>query len=167
MSGESTAWIRGHLQIKQDVLAQFVAHAEAEYPSEACGFFLGPLEDAPLLDRFEVALNEADRYHALDPETFPRSSNTYFKLNELKAQRRFESAQTEGLALKVIVHSHCDAGAYFSEEDAATFSQNGALMWPCAFIVTSVMKGTAQDTQLWVFDPATAGFVPSPLTILP
>ncbi|MBW2162131.1 MAG: Mov34/MPN/PAD-1 family protein [Deltaproteobacteria bacterium] len=102
---------------------------------------------------------------SLDPVTFPRTSNTYFKINELRAARTFEQGQNEGRPVKVIYHSHCDAGAYFSDEDAATFANEGQLMWPCAYIVVSVVKGELAERRLWVHEPGTNGFRESTLTI--
>ena len=103
-------------------------------------------------------MNEADKYHALDPEHFPRTSRTYFKINELRAARAFEAGEKGGRPIKVIYHSHCDAGAYFSAEDAATFARDGALQWPCAFVVISVVAGEVVDRKLWVHLPGTDDF---------
>jgi hypothetical protein len=38
-------------------------------------------------------------------------------------------------------------------------------MWPCAFIVTSVMEGRIADTKLWVHVPGTNDFRESTLTV--
>ncbi len=165
MSGETKPWIAGDLTIDAAVMADIEAHAVQEYPSEACGFAIGPA-DAPLhLDESVREENEADKYHKLDPETFPRTSEMYFKLNEFRASRRFEKGEKEGRPVKVIYHSHCDAGAYFSEEDAYTFASENQLMWPCAFIVVSVMKGEVKERKLWVHTPGTNDFHEAPLTV--
>jgi proteasome lid subunit RPN8/RPN11 len=97
--------------------------------------------------------------------TFPRTSREYFKINELRAARAFESAEKAGEPIKVIYHSHCDAGAYFSAEDAATFASDNVLMWPCAFIVVSVQGGKVAETKLWVHKPGTNDFRESTLHI--
>jgi len=164
------AWIASDLTIATAVMDAIEAHALETYPSECCGFVFGP-EDAPAhLDEAKREENEADKYHRLDPETFPRTSATYFKINELRATRTLDAAAREGRPLKVIYHSHCDAGAYFSEEDAATFAHEGQLMWPCAFIVVSVRKddeGTPAivERKLWLHVPGTGGFREGGLTI--
>ena len=157
MTGEHP-WIAGDLKIRADVLAALEAEALLRYPSEACGFVLGPAGDPALLDEAVLEENEADKYHRLDPETFPRTSETYFKLNELRAARRFQEGEASGRPVKVIFHSHCDAGAYFSEEDAYTFASDGQLMWPAAFIVVSVVGGAVADRKLWIHEPGTNGF---------
>src|SRR5690606_16232164 len=165
MSGALPPWTRGGLRIPRDVLAEIEAHARECYPSEACGFVAGPSDDVALVDEAIRETNEADKYHALDPERFPRTSRTYFKINELRAARAFESGERAGRPIKVIYHSHCDAGAYFSDEDAATFASGQQLMWPCAFLVVSVVEGEVRDRKLWVHEPGTDGFVEAALEV--
>ncbi len=157
MSGD-TPWIRGGLRIARAVLDDIERHAAQDYPSECCGFIFGPAQDWALLDAAQREENEADKYHRLDPKRFPRTSEMYFKINELRAARTFEDAARAERPVKVIYHSHCDAGAYFSEEDAATFASDHQLMWPCAFLVVSVMKGNVVDRKLWVHTPGTNEF---------
>jgi [CysO sulfur-carrier protein]-S-L-cysteine hydrolase len=164
MSGDA-AWIGGDLAIEREVLDEIHAHALQGYPSESCGFVAGPSSEPALLDRSIRQENEADKYHALDPVTFPRTSKTYFKINEMRAARAFEQGEREGRPIKVIYHSHCDAGAYFSKEDAATFAVDDTLMWPCAFIVVSVQQGRLADTKLWVHVPGTNDFRESTLSV--
>jgi proteasome lid subunit RPN8/RPN11 len=165
MSGESSPWISGDLEIEKFVMDTIERDALECYPSECCGFVFGPADQPALLDAVQREENEADKYHELDPVTFPRTSNTYFKINELRAARTFEQGHDAGRPVKVIYHSHCDAGAYFSDEDAATFANDGQLMWPCAYIVVSVMNGEVAERRLWVHEPGTNGFRESTLTI--
>lgn len=165
MNGEPLPWISGDLEIDKSVMDEIEEHAIECYPSESCGFVFGPADRPAVLDALQREANEADKYHALDPVTFPRTSNTYFKINELRAARTFEQGQEKGRPVKVIYHSHCDAGAYFSDEDAATFANGGQLMWPCAYIVVSVMDGKVAERRLWVHEPGTNGFRESTLTI--
>ncbi|MGB5811362.1 MAG: Mov34/MPN/PAD-1 family protein [Polyangiales bacterium] len=165
MSGEAKPWIAGDLEIEKSVMAAIEAHALECYPSESCGFVFGPADQPSLLDEMRQEENEADKYHALDPETFPRTSKMYFKINELRAGRTFDAGDADGRPVKVIYHSHCDAGAYFSEEDAATFARDGQLMWPCAYIVVSVMDGAVAERRLWVHVPGTDRFSESTLTV--
>ncbi len=166
MSGELPIWTRGELRIRAAVLEAIEAHAREGYPSESCGFVMGPASDPALLDESARETNEADKYHALDPERFPRTSRTYFKINELRAARAFDAAEKAARPIKVIYHSHCDAGAYFSAEDAATFASQGQLMWPCAFLVVSVIDGEVRDRKLWVHRPGEDAFDESSLEVV-
>lgn len=172
MTGEANSergvprpWIAGDLVIDHAVLEQIHAHARECYPSESCGFLSGPASEPTRIDAAAREDNEADKYHRLDPETFPRTSRTYFKINELRAARAFERGEKEARPIKAIYHSHCDAGAYFSPEDSATFASAGELMWPCAFVVVSVTAAGVADTKLWVHVPGTDGFRESTLTV--
>lgn len=165
MSGDDRPWIRGDLVIPRAVLEEIEAHARECYPSESCGFVRGPRDDWALLDEALPEKNEADKYHALDPERFPRTSKTYFKINELRAARAFDAGDVEGRPIKVIYHSHCDAGDYFSSEDAATFASQGDLMWPCAFLVVSVVDGEVVGHRLWAHVPGTSAFREARLTV--
>jgi len=162
MSGE-LPWIAGDLTITREVLAELEAHALETYPNECCGFVSGPAAEPALLDQSQRETNEADKYHKLDPVTFPRTARTYFKINELRAAKAFSAGEQAGRPIKVIYHSHCDAGAYFSQEDAATFASDNLLMWPCAFIVVSVQDGKIAETKLWVHVPGSNDFRESTL----
>jgi len=162
---DEPVWIRGELVIERGVLDDIHAHARECYPSESCGFVAGPASEPALLSVSTRQENDADKYHKLDPVTFPRTSRTYFKINEMRAARAFDSGKAAGQPIKVIYHSHCDAGAYFSAEDSATFAVDGQLMWPCAYVVVSVMNGEVQDTKLWVHVPGTNDFRESTLRI--
>jgi proteasome lid subunit RPN8/RPN11 len=164
MSGERP-WIAGDLVISRELMSELEAHALSTYPSECCGFVSGPASEPALLDASQREDNEADKYHRLDPETFPRTSRTYFKINELRAAKAFDAGDKSGRPIKVIYHSHCDAGAYFSQEDAATFASDAQLMWPCAFIVVSVQQGQIAERKLWVHVPGTNDFRESSLTV--
>ncbi|MEO0324873.1 MAG: Mov34/MPN/PAD-1 family protein [Myxococcota bacterium] len=162
-------WIGGDLAFTEQVLATLEAHALEAYPSEACGFIFGPAAQPPHCDIVQREENEADRYHALDPETFPRTSREYFLINALRATRAFDRGAAEGRPLKVIYHSHCEAGAYFSDEDAATFSQRQLLTWPCAFLVLSVRDAgegpRVVERRVWVHEPGTDRFVEAPFRL--
>ncbi|MEM6962528.1 MAG: Mov34/MPN/PAD-1 family protein [Myxococcota bacterium] len=142
-------WICGDLEIASAVLLDIEAHAEEQYPSEACGLIFGPKDNPPRLDSFSREINQADALHAKYPEQFPRTSKEYFVMDTQRASSAEREGNKNGRPLKVIYHSHCDAGAYFSEEDAATFSWGGALTYPCSFLVVSVIQGSAVDRKLW------------------
>jgi len=154
----STPWVAGPIHLRHHVLEAMRAHAKEAYPSECCGFASGPADEPLFVDASTREVNEADKYHRLDPESFPRTSREYFKINELRAAKAFQRAASEGQPIKIIYHSHVDAGDYFSAEDAATFANEGALMWPCAFVVVSVMHGEPVSERCWVHVPGTDSF---------
>lgn len=161
-----TPWIAGPIDIREDVIDAIRRHAEECYPSECCGLAMGPADDPLLVDASVRVVNEADKYHRLDPIQFPRTSREYFKMNELLAARAFERGAAEGRPVKLVYHSHCDAGDHFSDEDAATFSVDGRLTWPSAFLVVSVRNGRSVSERLWVHVPGTNRFEESRLRIV-
>jgi [CysO sulfur-carrier protein]-S-L-cysteine hydrolase len=164
MSGD-TPWITGDLEIDGKVLSELHAHALECFPSECCGFVSGPADQPRWLDASERQINQADKLHENNPERFPRTSTTYFAMDALRAERAIEQGQKNGRPIKVVYHSHCNAGAYFSDEDKATFAMANTLTWPCAFIVVSVMAGKVADTKLWVHIPNSNDFRESQLTV--
>lgn len=167
MPDHAPPWVAGNLWLPPSLMAEVEAHAVEAYPNECCGFLCGPAARSLELASAIRGVNEADRYHRLDPVRFPRTARTYFKINELWAARTFEAQAARREPVKVIYHSHTDAGAYFSEEDAATFASAGQLMWPCAFLVVSVHQGEVRDRKLWVHVPGTNDFRESPLAVGP
>lgn len=162
----SEPWIRAPLRLRRAALDAMAAHARRDYPSEACGFVLGPRADPDLLDEVRPEPNEADKYHARDPETFPRTSREYFKINGLRAQKALDASAASERPIKVVYHSHCDAGDHFSAEDAATFAAEGDLLWPVAFVVLSVVGGEVRSQRLWVHRPGTNEFEERTLTVV-
>ncbi len=122
------------------------AHVERDWPNEACGFVLrhadGSLEAV-------ASRNLQDRYHGIDPQGYPRTSRTAFKVDDRLLHRRLE----QGAELALIYHSHCEAGAYFSAEDARAAAPDGEPMFPNAsHVVVSVLGGVATAAALFFFD---------------
>lgn len=132
----------------------------ARYPNEACGLLL---RDGEGTLTAMACPNLQDRYHALDPAEYPRTSRTAYKLNE----RLIAKAEDAGQRLVGIWHSHCDAGAYFSGEDVRCAAPNGQALYPgVAYLVVSVMGGAVRATEMYHFDADTGGFVAEPRTVI-
>ncbi|MFO0744074.1 MAG: Mov34/MPN/PAD-1 family protein [Myxococcota bacterium] len=88
------------------------AHARAAYPKECCALLLRD-DRAGVAAELVLAENLADKYHALDPATYPRTAERAYVLDP----RLIANAERDGKTLVAIVHSHCNVGAYFSDED--------------------------------------------------
>jgi proteasome lid subunit RPN8/RPN11 len=123
--------------------------------------------------------NVANKLHALDPERYFRTGRTYFEFNGVKFERAIKSSQAEGRPVKVLYHSHLDAGAYFSPTDAAAMSQGkmpeveggpiemgAGPPWPLAFLVTSVRGGAIAEHGLFVWDAGEKSFVRSTFSVV-
>jgi proteasome lid subunit RPN8/RPN11 len=101
--------------IPLQVLQTIYAHARETYPEECCGFLIGP-RDTAVVDAARPCVNEQNRYHALDPERFPRTAREAYYLGGKDLRFLVESISSLR-PVKIIYHSHPDVGAYFSAED--------------------------------------------------
>ena len=178
---DDAPWIRGALAIQRAVLEAVEEDARAAYAKdeEACGYLRGPIADAALCDEHVRMVNTANKLHALDPERYFRTARTFFSFNEKRFDDAVAASRHEGRPVKVLYHSHLDAGAYFSPTDAAVMSMGEppehegapATMgpgpaWPLAFLVTSVRQGVVEEHKLFVWDPAARAFVASSFTVV-
>ena len=168
MDAERHPWVRGNVTVPRHVIETLTAEAVAAYArdEEACGYLTGPTADALACDQAHVLPNLANKYHALDPEGYPRTGRTYFLIDSRKFQRAIEEGEPGGRPVKVLWHSHLDVGAYFSETDAAAANMGGdAPANDLAYLVTSVRAGEVDEHRLFVWDEATRAYVESPLTV--
>lgn len=150
----------GLLEIPPSYLEKMKAQAERDYPNETCGILVGPKAAPNQIAGFFPCRNVQDEYHALDPVSFPRTAQTAYFMdpeNLLSLQR--ESRQ-KGEEVRVIYHSHNDAGAYFSEEDERIALSGGKPVYPgVAYVVISVMKGKTGEIRLFQWDANQRSFV--------
>jgi proteasome lid subunit RPN8/RPN11 len=146
------------VEIEAATVDQIAAHGERDYPIEACGLVFGQSDD-PRLSRVVPMKNVQDKYHRLDPEAFPRDGRDAFRLDELERLRVLDDSRAKGLVERILYHSHCDAGAYFSPEDRAMAVQQGVEMMPgVVHVVVSIRRGRRADMAAFRFDPARGVF---------
>jgi proteasome lid subunit RPN8/RPN11 len=161
-------WAAGDLVIGRGVLAQVDEEARAAYgrDEESCGFLIGPAAEPRLIDGIVPMVNRANLLHRVDPETYPRTGRTYFDIDSMKFESALARQVAEERPVKVLYHSHLDAGAYFSATDAevAKMGQNEP-PWDLAYLVTSVLGGRVDDRRLFVWNPRTMVFDESPLEV--
>ena len=143
-------------------LAAIRRHAEADYPAECCGVLL--VRDAAPAERLLLACrNLQDELHGKDPERHPRTSRTaYFIAHQdlLEIGRR----ESQGYDVRVIYHSHIEAGAYFSETDRRNALMGGDPTYPDAtYVVASVLSGRVEDMRAHRWQPAAHDFGEVPL----
>jgi proteasome lid subunit RPN8/RPN11 len=74
--------------------------------------------------------NLADRYHALDPVEYPRTSRDAFMVNEVKLSKLVREAENSGEKWLALYHSHIDCGAYFSAEDKRFAAPDNVPVFP-------------------------------------
>jgi proteasome lid subunit RPN8/RPN11 len=139
-------------------------HAQADYPSEACGVLL-IRSGAPEERRLFPCRNIQDELHARDPVRFSRTARTAYYIAHadlLEIGRR----EGEGFEVRVIYHSHVDAGAYFSETDRRNALVDGSPTYPQAtYVVVAVADGRVAETRAHRFSPEGQDFVEIPLVV--
>lgn len=161
-------WVKGGLRVTRAVIERVDEEATLAFArdEESCGLLLGPEDDPLFVDEIAPMENRANKLHALDPETYPRTGRMYFDLDPLRFERAVRAGESNGRPVKVLYHSHLDVGAYFSETDAAAATMGGdAPAYDLAYLVTSVRGGVVDDRKLFVWDDARRSFVESTLTI--
>jgi proteasome lid subunit RPN8/RPN11 len=107
--------------------------------------------------------NIQDELHARDPARHPRPARTaYYIAHEdlLEISRR----QVDGCEVRVIYHSHIDAGAYFSDTDRRQAMVDGQPTYPgTTYVVVSVTDGHAADVRAFRWAADRSDFVEVPL----
>lgn len=156
-------WLRGDLVIDRAVLDDVDAHAIAAYPDESCGLLSGPASEPARIDAGARYENLANRYHAADPTTYPRTAREAYIIHGMKLQRALSEGDASGRPVKVLYHSHCDVGSYFSAEDKLVAAPDGVPVLPLAYLVTSVRGTLVDDHKLFVFDDG--AWVERPFTV--
>lgn len=137
-----------------DALAPLYRHLEACYPNEGCGVILQGT------DGFRVAAleNVYDRYHALDPDQFPRTARTAYLIEPAAWLNLSLEAERAGERIAFIVHSHCDVGAYFSHHDTEVAAPGGTPLHPgVAYLVVAVNTGVVDKARAFFW--LNGGFV--------
>jgi [CysO sulfur-carrier protein]-S-L-cysteine hydrolase len=161
-------WAAGNLIILRGVLDRVSEEARLAYgrDEESCGFLVGPAAEGLRVDGIVPMTNRANALHRLDPESYPRTGRTYFDIDSMKFEREIARGAQNARPVKVLYHSHLDVGAYFSATDAEVAKMGqGEPPWDLAYLVTSVRAGEVDDRKLFVWDPATQGFVESPFEV--
>lgn len=162
-------WIRGKLRVPRSVIERVDEEARAAFArdEESCGLLLGPSEDPLLADEVVPMVNRANKLHALDPETYPRTGRMYFDIDPLKFERAVRAGETNGRPVKVLYHSHLDVGAYFSPTDATAATMGGEEpTYDLAYLVTSVRAGVVDERKLFVWESQSRSFVETTLDIV-
>jgi proteasome lid subunit RPN8/RPN11 len=132
-----------------EVVARIVALCEEDPAREACGFVVrrgGALH-------VERIPNVADRYHAVDPERFPRTSRDSYLMDPKEQLRVHRELDAHGGEIAVVWHSHVETGAYFSAKDHADAVVDGAPAVPGAeYLVLGVRGGRVAELKRFRWD---------------
>jgi proteasome lid subunit RPN8/RPN11 len=141
-----------------EILARLVALCEADPEREVCGFLLrraGALHVLPVR-------NVADRYHAVDPARFPRTSRDAYLMDPKEQLRVHRELEERGGEIAAVWHSHVEVGAYFSAKDRADAVIEGQPAVPGAeYLVLGVRGGRVTELKRFRWDGG--DFVEAPL----
>lgn len=141
------------VSIPQEYLRQIQLQAEKDYPKETCGILIGPKNELEKVTGIYPCRNIQDEYHKQDPASFPRTSQTAYFIDPDDLFRIQRTAREKSCEIRVIYHSHVNAGAYFSEEDQRMALSDGKPTYPGVFyLVTSVHEGKVKESVLFHWD---------------
>ena len=153
------------IEINKTVLDEIYEQAKKEYPSECCGWIIKNSDNSMT---YFAAENLQDKYHKLDPDSYPRTSHDAFLMDSLKLTRAIEEAEANKGSLYSIVHSHIDCGAYFSDEDKKQMATPDGIeqVFPafCYFVV-SIDNGENGDNAGYIFNNDNKEFIEAEIVI--
>ena len=132
-----------------EIVARLVALCEADPGREVCGFLVrrgGELQVVPVT-------NVADRYHAADPQAFPRTSRDSYLMDAREQLRVHKELDAWGGEIVAVWHSHVECGAYFSEKDRADAVVDGVQAVPGAeYLVLAVHGGRVTEVKRFRYE---------------
>lgn len=148
--------------LSPQVLQAIYAHARETYPEECCGFLIGP-RDAATIDEVRPCVNEQNRYHARDPERYPRTAREAYYLGGKDLRFLLESVSS-ARPVKIIYHSHPDVGAYFSAEDTRAAlgrepDDTAEPLYPVDHIVIDAQADHIAGAKMFRWEPTQHTFI--------
>jgi len=121
------------INLTDEIIKEFLKHAEEDYPHECCGFILGNFGN-----------NEStgiEYFPALNTKEVNRERR--FLIDPLAYQKAEDEADNRGLSIISIVHSHPD-----HPDKPSDFDRDHA--WPgFSYIIVSVQKGKSKSYKSW------------------
>lgn len=144
-------------EISPAALAEVFAHAREAYPEECCGFLIGSRDGA--IDEVRRCENWQNRLHQRDPERFPRDARTAYNIGPKDIAFADASFGSER-PVRIVYHSHVDAGAYFSAEDRRAALFDGEPVWPQVdYLVVGTQGKRVTEAKLFRWDDRQKEFV--------
>jgi proteasome lid subunit RPN8/RPN11 len=138
------------------ILNDLYNHALETQPEECCGLIIGHAVER--YRRVFRCRNEMTQRHQQDPVAYPRDGRVAFYMNEHDYMGAQEKADSDGLAVTAVYHSHVGSAAYFSEMDIE-YAESALFPFPDAeHIVVSVSEGTVRGLGLFRRDGADGAF---------
>jgi [CysO sulfur-carrier protein]-S-L-cysteine hydrolase len=124
--------------VASELLADLARRCEAQPDREVCGFLVH--RDGRVF--VEQISNAADRYHAAEPQHFPRSSRTSYLMDPREQLELYRRLDAEGGHIAVVWHSHVETGgAFFSAKDREDAVVDGVPVVPGADHLVLGLRG--------------------------
>ncbi len=135
------------LTISRAIVDQILQQARAEYPDEACGVILGPLNaDTP--ERLKLMINAAH-------------SPTFYEFDPKDLLALYREVDDNDEEIVVIYHSHTETEAYPSRTDIAYAGEPGA-----HYVLVSTREEIAPATEFRSYRIIDGIVTEEPVTIL-
>jgi proteasome lid subunit RPN8/RPN11 len=132
-------------------------HALAAYPEECCGVISGDSQK----QNVHLCRNIQNRFHAEDPERFPRNGRTAYFMDRDEVEKIFASAELRGEKIIAFYHSHTNNEAYFSDIDKEAQTILGEPEFPETIqVVISVIRRRICGMKWFKWDKDDEDFVP-------
>lgn len=103
------------VSIPADLHQELCRHAMETRPEECCGLLLGDAQRR--YQRLVRCRNVMTSLHDEDPERYPRDGRAAFYMSETDYLKAIEEAESAGMSVTAVYHSHVGAGPYLSEID--------------------------------------------------
>src|SRR5262249_34267653 len=127
------------------VLTELVRHLSRALPDEGCAVLLARGDQVRLVPME----NAQARHHARDPEAFPRTARTAFRLDPHAWLALLREADRTGERILAIAHSHPDGGAGFSAEDRRWAAPDGQPLLPGVAHLVIAFRGNQPSAARW------------------
>jgi len=133
-------------------LREIAEHARACYPQECCGLVIA---DAGGALSFVPIDNVAGESSASD-----RTKRDGYVMHPVQLFKALRAAEEASGRLAIIVHSHPDVGAYFSDEDKRKALLEPGVPWypGVHYLVVSIRDGRVDQARLYTWDAAQRDF---------
>jgi len=145
------------MRIEPSVLAEVYAHAREAHPEECCGFLIGSRDG--VIDEVRRCENFQNQWHQRDPQRFPRDARTAYNIGPRDIAFADASLSTER-PVRIVYHSHVNAGAYFSAEDQRAALFDDEPVWPQVdYLVVGTQGKRVTEAKLFRWDERQKEFV--------
>ncbi|MCC6614074.1 MAG: M67 family metallopeptidase [Anaerolineae bacterium] len=139
-----------NIELPRKLQSRIFDHLQASYPNEGGGFLFGSLRDDTVIIEDVIPVENVfaseEQYHryAMTPQDWMRLE---------------DEAEARGLSLVGYYHSHPDSPAFPSDYDRDHALPN------FAYLITSVMRGSAIDMRGWRLVPDRSQFESEPVLL--